>query len=185
MTIHGAGGLYFSARARDEQSGAVQQRAWAVDGEYHTHAANLDRQYSPAGTTPIADRLAQYGPRVRGLVFGQYAEASDDVHFLLEHAATGIARQRWRRFGARNLAEARGAILQSLKRRLGVFVAREYARHRLRRVPYIGLPRAAVERALGERQQWAIAHADSVAPGVRAVDFFAYQALHAAHAAAD
>jgi hypothetical protein len=33
-TIHGGGGLYFTAWARDGQSGAVAQRAWDVDGDY-------------------------------------------------------------------------------------------------------------------------------------------------------
>ena len=40
--------------------------------------------------------------------------------------------------------EARGFVAAAVKRRLGLTVAREMARHRLRRVPAIGVPNAAL-----------------------------------------
>ena len=36
--------------------------------------------------------------------------------------------------------------MQTLRRRMGVVTAREMARHRLHRLPYVGVPRAAIER---------------------------------------
>ena len=97
------------------------------------------------GTTPIQDRLRSFS-QVRALVFGQYGEASADVHHLLAEAATRMARSEWRRWGARSMAEARAFFIASLRRQLGVCVVREFARHRLDRVAYIGVPRAALER---------------------------------------
>ena len=81
-TVHGGGDVYVSAWARTAQSGAVQERAWRVQHSYTHHAGRLDTADSPAGTTPTADRLGTF-TRVRGLVFGQYGEASPDVHSLL------------------------------------------------------------------------------------------------------
>jgi hypothetical protein len=37
-------------------------------------------------------------------------------------------------------------------RRLGLVICREFARHRIRRVPYIGVPRAVVERRMQRGQ---------------------------------
>ena len=76
----------------------------------------------------------------------QYSEASPDVHACLSYAATQISRRRWREFGARSADEARGFVMQTLRRRMGVVTAREMARHRLHRLPYVGVPRAAIER---------------------------------------
>ena len=42
--------------------------------------------------------------------------------------------------GARTQEEARSFIVSSLRRRLGLVICREFARHRIRRVPYIGVP---------------------------------------------
>ena len=47
----------------------------------------------------------------------------------------------WARLGARSEAEARAFFLQSYRRRLGVCVVREFARHRLRRVHMVGVAR--------------------------------------------
>ena len=55
--------------------------------------------------------------------------------------ATAVARKTWQWVGARNEAEARACVLSRLRRRVGLVVVREMARHRLRRVPYIGVPR--------------------------------------------
>ena len=79
------------------------------------------------------------------LVFGNYGECSADVHHLLDACATAVARKTWQWVGARNEAEARACVLSRLRRRVGLVVVREMARHRLRRVPYIGVPRHIVE----------------------------------------
>ena len=67
------------------------------------------------------------------------AEASEDVHLLIEEAARLMAARQWRFLGARNEGEAKTAFVSSCRRRIGCFVVREYARHRLRRVPLVGL----------------------------------------------
>ena len=121
-----------SARAREDQSGAVAQRASSVAAEYARHARRLDTAYSAVGTTPIQDRLRSFS-QVRALVFGQFGEASADVHHLLAEAATRMARSEWRRWGARSMAEARAFFIASLRRQLGVCVVREFARHRCTR----------------------------------------------------
>ena len=54
--------------------------------------------------------------------------------------------------GARTQEEARSFIVSSLRRRLGLVICREFARHRIRRVPYIGVPRAVVERRMQRGQ---------------------------------
>ena len=116
-------------------------------------ARPADRQYSAPGTNPILDRLRSFG-QTRGLAFGAYGEASPDVHALLTVAADGLAARPAvaRRMGARTQEEARSFVVSSLRRRLGLVICREFARHRIRRVPYIGVPRAVVERRMQRGQ---------------------------------
>ena len=118
-TIFGGNGIYQCPRAREEQSGAVAERAHQVSGEYLRAARQADRQYSAPGTSPILDRLRSFG-QTRGLVFGAYGEASPDVHALLTVAADGLAARQWRDMGARTQEEARSFIVSSLRRRLGL-----------------------------------------------------------------
>ena len=121
------------------------------------------------------DRLVQLG-QTRGLVFGQYSEASPDVHAVLAHAATATAERVWRLMGARSAAEARGFVMQQLRRRLGVVVAREMARHRLHRLPYVNTPRAVVDRVWQQRFQPPGHRGLAMPAQVEARDFFAHQA---------
>ncbi len=172
--VFGGNGLYQCARAREEQSGAVAERAHRVSGEYLTAARAADRAYSAAGTSPILDRLRSFG-QTRGLVFGQYGEASSDVHALLSVAADGLAGRQWKDMGARTQEEARSFIMSSLRKRLGLVVCREMARHRIRRVPYIGVPRAVVERRM-QRGQLVGGPQARVPLYVPYADFFQFQA---------
>ena len=64
--------------------------------------------------------------------------------FLLAITADGLAERRWRLMGARSMTEARAFFIARLQRSLSVVIAREMARHRLRRIPFIGVPRAAI-----------------------------------------
>ena len=173
-TIFGGNGLYQCPRARDEQSGAVAERAHRCAGEYLSAARAADRQYSAPGTNPILDRLRSFG-QTRGLAFGAYGEASPDVHALLTVAADGLAARQWRDMGARTQEEARSFIVSSLRRRLGLVICREFARHRIRRVPYIGVPRAVVERRM-QRGQLIGGPQARVPLYVPYADFFQYQA---------
>ena len=75
-------------------------------------------------------------------VFTEYGEVSTDVETLLDIAATERAARDWRQLGARSQAEARAITMALMRRYLGVIGVREMARHRLRRVPYVGLTRA-------------------------------------------
>ena len=114
-------------------------------------------------------------------MLGQYAEASQDVHHALSIAADTAAAAQWRGMGARTQAEARQYFIQSFRRRLGTFVAREYARFRLRRVPFIGAARALV--AQRPRRGAGGIGGGGAGAGVRVQDFFAFQA-HLPHLAA-
>ena len=62
-----------------------------------------------------------------------------------------------------------------MRRRLGVFVCLEMARHRLRRLPLVGVPRASLD---GQRRQLAAADRAEFLAGrqIVAQDFFALQA---------
>ena len=173
-TIYAGTTHYHSgARAAEEQSGAVETRAAMVHGAYRRHAQQLDRRIGMPGQ-PIQTRLESFGT-VRGAVFGNYGEASSDVHSLLRVAAEAQARRVWRIMGARSWSEAFGFILQSMRRRLGVVVAREFARHRLHRVPYIGHTRATLARARAHAEMQVAAMHAGPAQGIRWEDFYAYQ----------
>ena len=94
---------------------------------------------------------------------------------LLTVAADGLAARQWRDMGARTQEEARSFIVSSLRRRLGLVICREFARHRIRRVPYIGVPRAVVERRM-QRGQLIGGPQARVPLYVPYADFFQYQA---------
>ena len=145
-TIHGGSDHYYSAHAREEQSGAVRHREAAVWPDYLRHARALDQRFH-AGVTPgpVETLLRGFGGATRGLVFGAYGEASGDVHALLSVAATALAVWQWQPSGARTLEECRAYIIQASRRRVGLVAVQAMARHRLARAPYIGVTRAVVE----------------------------------------
>ena len=151
-TIHAGTQHYYTRRAREEQSGAVHDRELSVWADYQRHARELDRRFSPAGQSPILQRLQSFG-RTRGLVFGAYGEASADVHDLLSLAATAQAEHLWRESGARSAAEMRALLIGRARRRVGMAVVQAMARHRLARVPYVGVSRTVVQARAQRRQQ--------------------------------
>ena len=73
--------------------------------------------------------------------------------------------------------------MAAVKRRLGLMLARELARHRLRRVPAIGVPNAALsgparfQRAMDERN--GVDEPLDRPPAFVPEEFFAFQALAA------
>ena len=154
-------------------------RAHQVQGEYVSHAQRLDQQHSPAGTTPIEDRLRSFST-VRSLVFGAHGDASRDVYDLLVAVARRRARRQWRALGARSESEAYGAIVAGLRRFVGVASMREFARHRLRRLPLVGVPRATVDarRQALRGGRMVVVQGQAERP-FAAQDFYAFQA-HAA-----
>ena len=147
-----------------------------MQAAYEGHANRLDAAHWP-GSTPILDRLRSFTP-VRALVFGNYGEASSDVHHLLDVAAKLQAERRWQVMGSRNEAEAKSFLTAALRRRLGVVVVREFARHRLQRLVYVGASRASVRDRLqrGARRHWANGDGDDEGVAVGIDDFYLYQA---------
>ena len=117
------------------------------------------------------DRLLSFG-QTRVLAFGAYGEGSPDVHHVLSAAARMHADSTWRVFGARTRDEAYSYWLQRYRRDMGIAVVREMARHRLRRVPFIGVERRFVEERLRVRRPTSDVE--------RAVEFFAHQAAQVA-----
>jgi len=195
-TIYAGTTYYRTARARDEQCGAVDHRAERVHPAYVAHARKLDERCYRCPSCPrqrawgrcaacdtrkpIQDRLAHHGT-VRGLVVGAYGECSLDIHSLVEASARESARRLWRRYGARTEGEAYSFFVAALRRQVGVAVVREFARHRLRRLHFIGMTRAevaAARRAADQRP------ATPGALGPDASEFYVYQAGLAAGGAA-
>ena len=56
------------------------------------------------------------------MVFGNYGEASRDVHTLIHVAAQRLATKHWRLLGARSQGEVHGFYVAQLRRRMGVTV---------------------------------------------------------------
>ena len=99
-------------------------------------------------------------------------EASPDVHHFISAAARRLARTTWDRLGARSEDEAYSYHVQRFRRDIGIATAREFARYRLLRVPFIGVPRAVVrDRHAGRREARAVP-----AQGPMQADFFRHQA---------
>jgi len=180
-TIHGDNANYRSAHARDEQSGAVRNREHRVHPDYITHARELDQQYyagapyfcRPDSATkgPIQQRIESF-TTVRGLVFGQYSEASADVHDLIAAGADAQAQREWQLAGARTQTEMRAYCISRARQRIGVATAQAFARHRLARAVYIGVPRAVVQ----AQMQAPRPGSQPYAPDPRHSDFFQHQA---------
>ena len=78
---------------------------------------------------------------------------SPDVEDLVLQCGHALARKRWRSSGARNEAEARSWWVSHCRMRIGVATARAYARYRLKRLVFVGVPRA----VLDERAQRGLA----------------------------
>ena len=173
-TLYGGSQDYSSARATsgEGQAQAVEARAHRVPRDYREHARRLDMRCYQGGTR-IRDRLHALGG-CRGLVFGHYSEASRDVHELIGLVADQVAARHWRRMGARTQAEARGFYIQRFRRRLCLVVGREMARHRLRRIPFIGVPRATVRARMQLRDDYGPAQPRQF--GMQVEEFHRYQA---------
>ena len=66
-----------------------------------------------------------------------------------------------------------GRILSPGRRRMGVTAVREFARHRLRRAAYVGVPRAVVEQMMQQEAMRVRLHGQPAAEPPYA-DFFAW-----------
>ena len=95
--------------------------------------------YSSHEATPFAlCNDGVYGGEVLCLAYKK------DVHDLITTAADAIAEKQWELAGARSRREMRGFLISRCRRRVGLAVVQAMARHRLARVPYIGVPYVAV-----------------------------------------
>ena len=121
----------------------MEARARAVHREYERHAERLDRRLYGAHSTTVLDHLHSFG-HVRGLAVGHYAEASPDVHELVDICADRSAAMTWRAMGARSQTEARSFYVVRYRRDLGVAFALAHVQHRTRREPQVGLSHDAV-----------------------------------------
>ena len=106
-----------------------------------------------------------------------------DVHLLISASADALARRRWRESGARTCAEYRGFCIAAFRRRVGMAAVQAFARHRLNRVPFIGVPRTAVRQRMDDlarqRQQRRLPNQAAMAAGRAEVidpqEFYAHQ----------
>ena len=76
--------------------------------------------------------------------------------------------------GARSQSEARDFYIQRIRRRLCLITGREMARHRLRRIPFIGVPRATVRARMQHRDAYGPAQPHQF--GMQVEEFHRYQA---------
>ena len=111
---------------------------------------------------------------VRGLVFGAYGEASADVHDLISACADQMAQRQWQLAGARTATEMRAFLVSRARRRIGLAAVQAMARHRLARVPYIGVQRQFVV-ARARRGQLRRGQPIPWAPAPGHADFFGFQ----------
>ena len=83
------------------------------------------------------------------------------MHQLLDIVADLASKKEWRQLGARSVGEARGYFVQQLRRSWGLTAVRAFARHRLRRVQFVGAERRAraVQARGAAEGEWA--HGDS------------------------
>ena len=119
---------------------AVATRARDIPQEYRRKALRLDHQHcgAPEGTPgPITRKLAGYG-RVRGLAFGAYGEASQEVHDLAGLLATSYASRHWVRLRGRDPDDAAAAISRTLYRSWGLMAVRGQARLKLAGLAHVG-----------------------------------------------
>ena len=102
----------------EERCRAVGRGAAAVDVEYLAKSRTLDQRWlgtRAADRGAIETKLRTYG-RVRGLVFGAWAEASPDMPWLV-HQAAALSVARARLPGARDLEDMIPQVIHALRRR--------------------------------------------------------------------
>ena len=169
-TIHGDTSWYQTARARDQQCGAVEGRAQVVHQGYLAHARRLDRRFHAGRHPGLVEQIILDHGRVRGAAFGAYGEWSWDVEWLIEAAASTAAHRLWRRMGGRSESSARAILITSYRRRMGLTVVREMASHVIRQSQLAGLSREQLGQVTRERQIQRAGTARAVAGAMRAVE---------------
>ena len=93
--------------------------------------------------------------------YGSHQRRQSHQSAVLFHSSsvkhTGVNSDTWSSYGARTEDEAYSYYVQGFRRDVGIAVAREFARYRLLRVPFIGVPREVVrDRNMGRREVRAV-----------------------------
>ena len=110
--------------------------------------------------------IVAHSSQLNWLAQSEEEAVHDDLHQLLDCVVESASKQHWRRIGARSAKEARSYFATTLRRAWGVHFAREFARHRIRRVVFVGAPRRQPGRPL--------ATADGDWPALSAGEFAAH-----------
>ena len=123
---------------------SVDQRADGLHAVYQKKAKDVDQKYreTPGGEQgPVERKLAEFG-QVRGLCFGAFGEASEQVHLLVEHMAESRVRHGVM-FG-RNKGTplqrpaAKAMVMGQLRRELSIVAHRAQARLLLANIWQVG-----------------------------------------------
>ena len=93
------------------------------------------------------------------------------MHDLIGIAAERLAAQQWAFAGARCESEMRSYLVNRCFRRVGLATVQAMARHRIARVPYIGVPRS----ILVAQMQRPAPGSQPYAPAPRHFDFYQWQ----------
>ena len=120
---------YISAQSHEPRY-AVNKRATDVQQEYVRKARKADRDHNDTeddAKGPIETALDSY-PRVRGLAFGAFSEASDSVDRLVTCAAEAEAENEWSSLPGACKLTAFSVFVARSRRRLGIIAARTHAR---------------------------------------------------------
>ena len=139
-TLHHGSSTYPSST---ERCHAVGRRAASLHSEYLRKARALDQKFlaTPANTQgPIEIKLRSFGT-VGGLVFGAWAEASADVHRLVDVLAHACSTRNGRPEDATPVCSAQAA--RAIRRRWGMAVLGANARLLLDRLGLVGRGAAA------------------------------------------
>jgi hypothetical protein len=174
-TIHR--GTHWYKQRTAEQCGAVRAREARISPEYIRHARKIDSACGPQGSTQCEQRLRSFS-ETRGLVFGAYGEASDDVHELIDVAAEAKARRLWRQAGARSQKEYQGYLKRNMRRRVGLVTVQEQAMHLIARLPLINVPRHVLDDVTADRRRQQTYGAFTLrdwAPAIDHSDFYHHQ----------
>ena len=119
---------------------AVDRRAKGLTVEYIKKAVHVDRAYGGAGEGEIGRvkrKLEEYG-EVRGLVFGAFGEASEDVHKLVHILASGRVKKVELQKGRECSKGDLGVIVGQVRRMLSVVAVRAQAECLLSRMMSVG-----------------------------------------------
>ena len=144
---------------RQYRCGALEKRESGIHGEYHHKARRADEKFNglhpqdPA-MGPIQTRLDEFGP-IRGLVVGPRGSASSGLHKLIGEIAEMGAERVWRKMGARSVLEARGILVNRIRRGIGIAASRAAATLMIER---LGIARGDGKRAARCRRNANAAH---------------------------